>query len=170
MFVLMAMCAVMVSAQNWDVFHQDGDELINLPDLDGMIYSEGGFSFVFWDTVDDDFKLVSPTIFNYETGMYRGAAEGGERVYGVVGIYSNDDKLVKKFENYVFETVNRVCYQVHSNKYSHRGGNNKKNAKKIINYIKNSNGYVRFVLPLYNSPVNFDLKVKCLGSSEAKFE
>ena len=168
--LVLALSAFMVNAQNWQKFHQDADELLNKTSMDGMIYTVDEFSFIYWDTIEDDFILVSPTIFNYETGLFSGAASGGERVYGIIGIYDKDGNLLKKYDKYVFETTNGVTYQVHSNKYSHKGGNNKKNAKKIINYIKNSNGFVRFVIPLYNTTDKFDLKVKCLGVSSIKFE
>lgn len=168
--ILLAFCTIMVNAQEWEKFHQEGDELLGLQELDGMVFTTDECSFVFWDTIEDDFLLISPSMFNYETGAYSGGAGGGERVYGIVGIYDSEGKLLKKYDNFVFETVKGVTYQVHPNKYSHMGGNNKKNAKKIINYINRSNGVVRFVLPLYNTTAKFDLKVKCLGELGMKFE
>ena len=41
------------------------------------------------------------------------------------------------------------------------GGNNKKNAKVIIEHLRNNKGFVRFVIPLFDD-VPLDFKVNCM--------
>ena len=170
-FILaMVLIALVSNAQGWVNYYVEADELLDRSETYGMCYTNGEFQFIINDNVDNDFLLISPTVFNYETGAYRGGAEGGERIYGVVGIYDNSGKLLYKYDKFVFETSHGVSYMAHANKYSHMGGNNRKNTKKIIDYIKNSTGFVRLVIPLNGTTKNFDIKVECMGNTQLKFK
>ena len=76
----------------------------------------------------EDFNLcVASSIFDFNGD----GASGGKMVRGLVGIYDENGKLIKKYEKYCFESIGSFNDKIHSNKYSNMGGNNKNNAKKL---------------------------------------
>lgn len=162
-FILIMMCACLsINAQEWKTIQIDGDELMGTQSCKAFVYqqNEDSWSFIQFDYMTDDFILKAPnSVFDF-TGK---GASGGKLVKGIVGFYDDNGKLIEKIDTYCFESLSSYYNQVHSNKYSKMGGNNKKNAKKIIDYLHNNKGSVRFIIPLYNS-TSFDFTVSCLNN------
>lgn len=164
-FTLLTLCvSITVNAQSWIVDTIAGDELLGTKSCIGYAFQdvENGKEFIIYDNNNEDFYLcVESEVFDFDGG----GASGGKMVRGLVGIYDENGKLIKKYEKYCFESVGSFYNKVHSNKYSNMGGNNKKNAKNIIEHLKKGKGSVRFVLPLYQS-FQFDFTVPCMNNDK----
>lgn len=152
--------SVTVNAQSWIVDTIVGDELLGTKSCIGYTFQdvENGKEFIIYDDNNEDFFLcVESGVFDFDGD----GASGGKIVRGLVGIYDENNKLIKKYDKYCFESVGSFYNKVHSNKYSNMGGNNKKNAKNIIEHLKNGKGSVRFIVPLYQS-YQLDFTVPCM--------
>lgn len=151
--------ATIAFSQNWEANIIKGDELKGTEDYIAYTFEDNGFGFIYWSSNDDTFRLyTNDGFFNYTDLRGR---QGNHIVLGLVGFYDESNKLIDKIENFCIElddegTPNRA----HPNRYTSKGGNNKKNAAKILDYLKNAKGYVRFVYKLYGGK-EFDLKVMC---------
>ena len=160
---LLVWCVTLtVNAQFWRVDTIAGDELLGTKDCIGYSFqdADNDREFIIYDNSNEDFYLcIESGIFDFNGG----GASGGKMVRGLVGIYDENGKLIKKYENYCFESVGSFYNKIHSNKYSNMGGNNKKNAKNIIEHLKNGKGSVRFVIPLYQS-YQMDFTVQCMNN------
>lgn len=153
-----------MNAQFWRVDTIAGDELLGTKSRICYSFQDmvNGREFIIYDNSNDDFYLcIESGIFDFNGG----GASGSKIVRGLVGIYDDNGKLIKKYENYCFESVGTFYNKVHSNKYSNMGGNNKKNAKNIIEHLKNGKCSVRFVLPLYQS-FRFDFTVPSMNNDK----
>lgn len=149
-----------VNAQSWKEETIEGDELLGTKTQAAYVFQDGenGKTFIMFENETEDFNLcVSSAVFDFNGG----GASGGKIVRGLVGLYDENGKLIKKYDKYCFESIGSFYDKVHSNKYTNMGGNNKKNAKNIIEYLKNAKGSVRFVIPLYQS-FQFDFTVPCM--------
>lgn len=166
LLTLVILCVgVSMKAQIWTTGKIEGDELLGIKPCTAMVFQENNsdensWKFVMFDNTSDDFFLDAPKLVFDFSGD---GASGGKLVKGLVGFYDEDGKLIDKIENYCFETASSIFGQVHSNKYTKMGGNNKKNAKKILEYLQNKKGAIRFVLPVYGAE-HFDLKVQCINN------
>ena len=142
-----------VSAQSWTSETIKGGELKGTKDCVAYLYMDAGKS-IYIDDDDKIFVLTTPdSFFNYS--KMRGT-KGHNIFVGLAGLYSADDKLIEKVE-ITFEVMDDParCYP---NKYTTKGGNNYKRSQKVIQHLKNSDGYVRFILPVYQKG-DFELKV-----------
>ena len=143
----------------WSKTVVKGDELKGTSDGVNCVYSDDFKHIAFNEKSDNYFIVVTDkSFFNYSS------IRGSNRrfiVDGLVGLYDNQDKLIERIE-ITFETMEKPT-TVYPNKYTSKGGNNLKRSKKVIDYLKNENGYVRIVLPLYNGE-EFDLKIPTLNN------
>lgn len=163
LFTLALMCVCIgANAQTWQTETIAGDELLGTKSCTAYFYTEGdeenNKSFIMFGDTNEDFNIcLSTGVFDFSGG----GASKGKLVKGLVGIYDENGKLIKKFDDYCFESVGSFYNKIHSNKYSKMGGNNKKNAKVIIEHLRNNKGFVRFVIPLFDD-VPLDFKVNCM--------
>ena len=157
-FVFLFFVGLQALAQNWERINVKGDELLGTTDKVIMVYNDNGNIFEFEENENNIFFLETSTSF-FDVTSVKGS-NGRYTVNGIVGLYDNNDNLVEKLE-ILFEILEPAtkCYP---NKYTRMGGNNLKRSKKVIDYINNGNGYVRFVLPLHLSTSNFDFTVPTL--------
>lgn len=162
--ILLALIGVLLSAlpanaQGWQTSIVKGDELKGNPEYTAYTYEDNGNGFIFWSLKDDSFRLHSGNgMFNYQN--IRGT-QGNHIVLGLVGFYDESGKLIDKIENFCIELDDEgTPNQAHPNRYTSKGGNNKKNTVKILKYLTNSKGSVRFVYELYGGK-EFDLRVPC---------
>ncbi|MBO4659537.1 MAG: hypothetical protein J5637_07940 [Prevotella sp.] len=151
-----------VSCQDWSEHNIKGDDLKGTSDSKAYVFTDGAYHFMFWDNEDNTFRLFldkDQGFFNYSSLIGK---QGYHIVLGLVGFYDNSDKLVDKIENFCLELDDDgMPNSAHPNRYTRMGGNNNKNVRKILNYITNSKGYVRFVYELYGGG-EFDFRVRCM--------
>ena len=159
--IIMAFVAVLAFAQGWQTQTIAGDELLGTKSCTAYIFSadeDANKTFIVFSDTNEDFNIcLSTGVFDFN-GI---GANKGKLVKGLVGLYDENGKLIKKFDDYCFESVGSFYNKLHSNKYSKMGGNNKKNAKLIIEHLKNNKGFVRFVIPCFDD-VPLDFKVNCM--------
>lgn len=162
--MIFAVMATAVNAQSWHAKTIKGDELLGIEQSSAFVFEveEKNWSFVIYNNKPDDFHIYAAnSVFDF---MNQGA-NGGKLVKGTVGFYDENATLIDKIKEYCFESIGSYYGKLHSNKYSRMGGNNKKNAKKIIEYLKNGKGFVRFVIPIYNS-APLDMTVPCINNDK----
>lgn len=142
------------TAQSWTVENIKGDELKGTKDCVAYFYQDAGKSLYFDSDNDKIFVLTTPERFFKYSNM-RGT-KGHNVFMGIAGLYSSDDKLIERLE-ITFEVMDEParCYP---NKYTMKGGNNYKRSRRVVEHLKNSDGYVRFLLGLYPEG-EFELKV-----------
>ncbi len=161
-FTFLTLCiSIAVNAQAWKAESITGDELLGTKSCTAYVFQddENIKSFIMFNDNAEDFNLcIASGVFDFNGD----GASGGKIVRGLVGLYDENGKLIKKYDKYCFESIESFYNKVHSNKYSNMGGNNKKNAKNIIEHLKNGKGSVRFVIPLFQS-VPFDFTVPCMN-------
>ena len=145
-----------INAQQWNVINNNADELKGTPAFTSYIWIEknGGFGY----------KDIDNTMFFIKTseGIFNSNGRRGQKgrplIVGLVGFYNLKDSLIDKME--ITYEITEDYQSVYPNKYTYKGGNNYKRARKIIDYIKNNDGYIRFIIPRY-AKGNFELKVLC---------
>lgn len=168
LFICLVVATINASAQGvWGRKTVKGDELLGTVDHTLYIYEDRpsedvSFRIIFLNNVEDDFNIY--TMRNIFKTMSREGATNNNIFLGIVGFYDKDDNLIDKIDKFCFE-VNGIGRSdtAHPNKYTLKGGNNKKNAKKVLDHIKNSDGYVRIVAEMVKGG-NYDLKIPCLNN------
>jgi|GEM_PF-1275411 hypothetical protein len=151
--------------QKWVKSKIESDELKGTPAYDVFTYVdlENNGSITLWSIKDDDFRIKSLKSIFKSNGQK--GSNLNNLVVGLVGFYDEQDHLIEKFDKFPFEEDGHDQMDiVHPNKYTLKGGNNKKKAKQIIDYLLNKKGYIRFVLPLYGGG-NLDFKVMCMNNN-----
>jgi hypothetical protein len=147
--------------QDWQVISQKGDALKGTQDYISYVYYNEDAGLVYWSVYDNYFEItcLKHRFFNYDS---RRGYRGNNIVIGLVGFYDESDNLIDKIEDFCFENKGSDGRSdvIYPNKYTTKGGNNRKNAKKILDYIGTNKGYVRFILPIYGGS-DLDFKVKC---------
>lgn len=138
----------------WDKVVVKGDELKGTSDGVNCVYSDDYKHIAFNEESVNYFVLITDKSF-FNFGTQKGT-NGNYITVGLTGLYDNQDKLIEKFD-VTFEVM-EIATKIYPNKYTSKGGNNLKRSKKIIDYLKNEKGYVRFILPLHDGS-EFDLKV-----------
>ena len=150
MFVFIGLAA---NAQNWNHTHIDGDELKGTPENEVYVFvdeNENGFVF---GANEMFFKVITKSgFFNYNKYNI---------VSGIIGLYDENNNLLKKYDQFMFRVDNGLENTAYPNKYSKKGGNNKKNVKEIFNHLLNVNGYIRIIIPRYGDS-DFDMKINCI--------
>ena len=154
-----------VPFQKWIKSEIEGDELKGTPNYYAYTYVdiESKGAITLWSIKEDNFRIKSLKSIFKSNGSK--GANHNNLVIGLVGLYDEQNNLVEKFEKFLFEEDGHdQMDQVHPNKYTSMGGNNKKKAKQIVDYLLNKKGYVRFVLPLYGGG-ELDFKVTCMNNN-----
>lgn len=158
--LMMMILTLPMVAQTWGTKTIQGDELKGTQNQIVTAYIDEYKTLYFSTVRDNYFKiLTSKSLFDYSPTWI--GASGKNLVMGIVGIYDIEEKLIEKIE-ILFEVEDNRGTVLHPNKYTKMGGNNFKRCKKILDYIKNEQGYIRIILPLYDSV--FDFKVPTLKS------
>lgn len=155
---LIVLVSIPTFAQEWNKTKVDGDELKGTKDKTVLMYNDSGNIFQVDDNEEKIFILKTSNSF-FDFTSIKGT-NNRFITLGLVGLYDKENNLIEKLE-ITFEVYEpaTICYP---NKYTKGGGNNYKRSKKVIDFIKNSNGYVRFILPLHNQTTDFDFKVPTL--------
>ena len=152
-------------AQNWSNSVMKGDDLKGTEDcvVQTFVSSDKKYSFSYWSTNENTFRIqiLNGDFFNYAT---RYGSNGHHIILGLVGFYDQSNKLLEKIEDFCLELDDEGTPNcAHPNRYTKMGKNNNKLARKILDYINKSKGYVRFVYELYGGK-ELDFRVKCKES------
>lgn len=161
--IILAFVATLLSlpsfSQEWRTEVQKGDELLGTKDCTSYIYEDSIGTFVFWSDKEDHFKVM-----NKQHGfMWR--SDGSYIISSVtVGLYTSDDKLKEKITFFldVDKSMQRII-QTRNVSFMNRPTGQGKKAKKILNHLCTTDGYIRFIAPQVSAP-NFDFKVKCVST------
>lgn len=165
--LLFLMLAITCNAQGWTKTTLEADELLG--EKGGIAYSfcneENTMKFICWEGNTESFRVISSTkLFDYGSNL---GANGHKIFLGLIGFYDENDSLIEKIEKFCFELDDEgLSNQAHPNRWTSMGGNNKKNVRKMFDYLKNKKGYIRIVAPLYGTNSNFDLKIPCCNLDE----
>lgn len=146
------------SAQYWEKIHKDADELKGTPAIDlHLVNVPGVGSVTIHDNKDYLFFKVNKGIFDYKLyNAYYTVAEG------IAGLYSDNGELVEKVAIRVSVSEDSPSYaQAYFNTDLDYEGSGA--IRKVISWIRDSKGSVRFIIPKYGS-TDFDVKVPTLLS------
>ena len=136
-----------ISAQTgWSSSEFKGDELKGTETYNSYKFEdEEGNDFIYWSNSDYDFRIISSShIFDYNSSKL---------ISITIGFYDSNDKLIDK------GTTTLLVSSKDSHFASVPG---KKIGKKILNYLNESEGYVRIIGPLYGTLGSFEIKVPCM--------
>lgn len=105
-----------------------------------------------WSNEDNYFRITSSYhIFDYTL----------EKIVNViVGFYDKDNNLIEKINMTFWPNDDDPTEAISS----HVMLKNKKKGRKVMQYLKNEEGYIRLLAPLYRSNYDFDLRVPCIKS------
>ena len=161
LLLLILMSSVLTSfAQYWEKIHKDADELKGSPAINIHLVKVPGVGAV---TIHDSkeylvFK-VNKGIFDYRLyNTYYTVAEG------IAGLYSENGELVEKvsIRTSVSEDSPSYAEAYFNTALGYEGSGA---IRKIISWIRDSKGSVRFVFPKYGGS-DFDIKVPTLVSNK----
>lgn len=149
LFILMMFCAVIsINAQEWTSTDYEADELKGQESYTAYNFTDESGMFVYFSNYDDYYKICTlDGIFDYK-GRYH-------QLKVIIGFYDENDKLVEKFNDWIYVKEDN----------SKIAGASGKKSKKVITYIKQNMGYVRFIAERYGR-TNFDFKVPCLNNDK----
>lgn len=148
LFLLTFFCITSAYSQSWSSTHHDEDPMKKMESYDSFSFTDSdGNMFIFWSNSPKNFRIISnESIFNYsgktrwvklEIGFYD---ENGTFIEKIETNGRADDDEPSRLENMSFT----------------------KGAKKIISYIKEQKGSVRFLAPLYGRSSGMDFTVPCM--------
>ena len=141
-------------AQKWEIDEHQGDELRGTESYFSYSFTdEQGNSFIFWSN-SNAFRIITGNgVFDYTTSRSGNLAYRKLKI--TVGYYDNNGALVNKKNIQLLVEDNA---QFASKPLSGQ--------KKLIQYIKEEQGYVRILAPLYARNIPYELKIPCLNNQE----
>ena len=148
--LLLVLCvtAMVSTAQNgWQPITIDGDELKGTESYVVYNYNTGDGILGFYENTGIIVIMTDKGIFDYDSDDY---AKGV-----VIGLYDKNEKLVEKVQ-----TPTQRTFHVANRGHSAFCVRDDVNAK-LVEYIKNNNGYVRIVVDRWERG-DFDIKVPCM--------
>lgn len=148
------------NAQYWEKIHKDADELKGTPAINlHLVNVPGVGSVTIHDNKDYLFFKVKKGIFDYKLyNVYYTVAEG------IAGLYSDNGELVEKLAIRVSVSEDSPSYaQAHFD--TDLGYEGSGAIRKVISWIRDSKGSVRFIIPQYGG-TDFDVKVPTLLSQK----
>lgn len=175
-FIMALVClmtmVMSVNAQvnGWKIGTTEADELLGTTEDTYYLYMDGDKGgVIFYKSEPKKLYLIAPddAMFNTRDLGFRDFGRSGNvvGVFITYGMYNNNDKLVKKDKNCVFEEIGReVANRIVSRKGTGMGMTMRNVGKELIEYMKNEKGYVRIVAPLFHTNRNFDIKVPCMNN------
>lgn len=154
LLIVLFSVSLIVNAQKWDINVHPKDELTNTPEK--TVYTLDTDIFVF--TFDDTFTFRVKNR-SFEESLPRGFNNRLTTMF-IFGLYDDNDKLIEKID--ILCQIYESGDTAYPNRYTKMGGNNSKRVKKVLDYVKNNNGYVRVIAPLNNGDT---LSVKIITCS-----
>lgn len=148
--------ATSTNAQSWKHFVTEADELTGEKGHESDTYTdETGNAFVIWSDEGENFRVISSSsIFDF-VGEYR-------TVTAIIGYYDMNNKLIEKNEIQLIATEGQASQAEPNMVPMIRPLSNKKRVKMLLDFVRNKQGYVRILAPLYGTNGKFDIKIPCL--------
>ena len=157
--IIMLLAAIAVSAQvegKWLKHAVEGDELKGVEPTTSYVYVQedmGGF--VFWQNDDSRFCIVSPKV------MFNTMVSNGDTgTLAFVGFYDSDGNMKEKIEIWMTLETNSGYHRLFAiDRFNHPLiKHHKKNIKKVLEAVKQGDGYVRILTGRYQAD-DFDIKI-----------
>lgn len=147
-------------AQKWEHSVTEADELLGEKGHESWVYSdERGNSFVIWSDEENNFRIISVNGIFDRTGQLTDAT---------IGYYDMNNKLIEKTKIGLLVSEGQGN-QAHPNMVPMmRPVYNPKRVGKLMQTIKQEQGFVRIIVPLYGTNANFDIKIPCLKNPSAE--
>lgn len=139
-----------IMAQQWTQKEFKADELKGTEGYIAYTFDdEKGNSFIYWSNTEKKLRLFNKIgIFN---------SNSDDRVLAKVGFYDENGNLVKK-KDFGVRTINDT-YNMAENIYSKEGA-------MILKYLKEQKGYIRILVPMFQSVSPWEIKVPCLNNEK----
>lgn len=162
LIAILSMMEIANAQSGWSSTEFEADELKGQPAYTALSYTDNqGNRLTMWSNEDNYFRITSCShIFNYTV------SGSLKEVGATVGFYDTSDNLIEKNQMTFWPNDDNPRI-AHNSIFLSR---NKKKGKKVIQYLRNEEGYIRIIAPLYRSISGFDLKVPCLKSEPQKTE
>jgi len=156
--IMMLMAAMTVGAQDgrWEKHAVEGDELKGIEPTTAYVYvQEGMGGFVFWHNDDSRFCIISPKVMFNTT-----VSNGDTGTLALVGFYDNDGNMKEKINLWLTLDTNSGYHKLFAIDWNNNPliKNHKKNIKKVLEAVKQGDGYVRILTGRYQTD-DFDLKI-----------
>lgn len=147
---ILLISALTAKAQSWTSKHHDADQMKKTEAYDSYSYTDkNGNMFVLWSNSTKNFRIISnESIFNYNGDGYWVKLE--------IGFYDTKGNLLEKIR------TNGKADKDEPSRLENMSFT--KGAKKIISYIKEQKGSVRFLAPLYGRSSGMDFSVPCMNN------
>lgn len=144
----MLFCFIFAYSQTWSTTHHDEDAMKKMEAYDSYSYTDTeGNVFVFWSNSPKNFRIISnESVFNYSDTAYWVELE--------IGFYDINGNFIKKIK------TNGRADEEEPSRLENMSFT--KGAKKVISFIKEQKGSVRFLAPLYGISSGLDFTVPCM--------
>lgn len=144
--MLFFMNITLTHAQDWVIIHHDADPMKKMEAYDSFSFTDkAGYKFIFWSNSTKNFRIISPDgIFNYNGDAHWVEIE--------IGFYDVSGNFVEKIKTNVKADKDEPS-MLENMSFT-------KGAKKIISYIKDGKGSIRFLAPIYGQQQGMDFTVQ----------
>lgn len=161
LFTLLCSSIITKAQSGWQTTSFDADELKDQEAYSAFFYTDDdGNRLTMWSNEDDYFRITSSShIFNYEL-----TTSALKIVNVTVGLYDKDNNLIEKIKMTFWPNDDDPAKAISS----YLMPKDKKKGRKVMQYLKNEEGYIRLLAPLYRSNSGLDLKVPCIKSAVQK--
>ena len=156
--IVVLMVAMTAGAQDgrWEKHAVEGDELKGIEPTTSYVYvQEGMGGFVFWQNNDSRFCIVSPKVMFNTT-----VSNGDTGTLAIVGFYDSDGNMKEKINLWMTLDKNSGYHRLFAiDSYNNPLiKHHKKNIKKVLEAVKQGDGYVRILTGRYQAN-DFDIKI-----------
>ena len=153
------MCYSVANAQKWDTTFFAADELEGIEAYYAYhITDSTGNVFNFWSNDDKNFRVVcSSGIFDWSGNFHI--------VKATIGYYDASKKLIEKKDIQLVVADGRGDVAELNTSIGITAVSNKKKAIQLLNYLRDEEGYVRILIPLYGRNDKFDLTIPCIRNT-----
>lgn len=150
LFMLAFLNVTFAYSQKWSSSHYEADPMKKIEAYDSYHFTdENGNMFIFWSNSPKNFRIISnESIFNYKYKSFWVEIE--------IGFYDVNGKFVEKIK------TNGAADENEPSRLENMSFT--KGAKKIISYLKEQKGSVRFLAPLYGRASGMDFTVPCMNN------
>lgn len=159
LFTLLCISIITKAQSGWQTTSFDADELKDQEAYSAFFYTDDdGNRLTMWSNEDDYFRITSSShIFNYEL-----TTSALKIVNVTVGLYDKDNNLIEKIKMTFWPNDDDPAKAISS----YLMPKDKKKGRKVMQYLKNEEGYIRLLAPLYRSNSGLDMRVPCIKSAD----
>ena len=156
--IMLLVAAMTAGAQDgrWEKRAVEGDELKGVEPTTSYVYVQKGMGgFVFWQNNDSRFCIVSPKVMFNTT-----VSNGDTGTLAIVGFYDSDGNMKEKINIWMTLDTNSGYHRLFAIDWNNNPliKHHKKNIKKVLEAVKQGDGYVRILTGRYQA-TDFDIKI-----------